>query len=168
MVNYFDEITKTSSLPVPPKKEYDGLCEVADEFNANEGYFIGELMKKAKANMNEYRSYAKADHSNIGEHFHSFGSIDMSGNYQGHIGMEWPSLEVNLRYCITKDFNLNDENISMTVGKIRDGFGNGPIPVFFTDWMLESLGDSTRIGKGLLFLNCSGNGLISYCSDEVR
>lgn len=168
MVNYFDEITKTNSLPVPPKKEYDGLCEVADEFNANEGYLIGELMKKAKANMNEYRSYAKADHSSIGEHFHSFGSTGMAGDYQGHIGMEWPSRKVDLRYCITKDFCLKDGNIGMTIGKIRPGFGEEPILAFFTDWMLEGLGDSTRIGKDLLFLNCSGNGLISYCSDGVR
>lgn len=168
MVNYFDEITKTNSLPVPPKKEYDGLCEVADEFNANEGYLIGELMKKAKANMNEYRSYAKADHSSIGEHFHSFGSTGMAGDYQWHIGMEWPSRKVDLRYCITKDFCLKDGNIGMTIGKIRPGFGEEPILAFFTDWMLEGLGDSTRIGKDLLFLNCSGNGLISYCSDGVR
>lgn len=168
MVNYFEEKMWKSGLPVPPKKEYDGLCEVADEFNTNEKYLLGELMKKAKANMKEYRSYAKADHSNIGEHFHSFGSIDMGGDYQGHIGMEWPSPKINLRYCVTKDFSLKDENIGMTIGKIRSRYGDEPMLAFFTDWMLEGLGDSTRIGKDLLFLNCNGNGLISYCSDEVR
>ena len=168
MVNYFEEKMWKSGLPVPPKKEYDGLCEVADEFNTNEKYLLGELMKKAKANMKEYRSYAKADHSNIGEHFHSFGSIDMGGDYQGHIGMEWPSPKIDMRYCVTKDFSLKDENIGMTIGKIRSRYGDEPMLAFFTDWMLEGLGDSTRIGKDLLFLNCNGNGLISYCSDEVR
>lgn len=33
---------------------------------------------------------------------------------------------------------------------------------------LEVLGDSTRTGKDLLFLDCAHTGVVSYCNDEAR
>ena len=84
MVYYFDDKLRKSSLPIPAKKEYGGLCEVADEFKANESFLIGELMKTVNANMKEYRGYAKADHSNIGPHFHSFGSKESFDRFFSH------------------------------------------------------------------------------------
>lgn len=32
----------------------------------------------------------------------------------------------------------------------------------------EGLGDSTRTGKDLLFLDCAHTGIVSYCNDEAR
>ena len=168
MVYYFDNKSRKSSLPVPPKKEYGGLCEVADEFKANENFLIDELMKTVNVNMKEYRGYAKADHSDIGPHFHSFGSIDMNGGYMGHIGIDWPSTGAGPSCCITKDFQLKDACNGMTAGYIFPEYGEGRILAFFTDWLLEGLGDSTRTGKDLLFLDCAHTGIVSYCNDEAR
>ena len=168
MNNNIDELLGYDKFPVTPKDICDSLCQVVNELKANEKFLQGRLKKETEANMKEYEDYAKADHSDIGSHFHAFPSMYLGGNYTGHIGMQWPSSKVSLRYAISKKFMLKDVPRDLTVCRIAPEYGGEPSFAFFTDDFMFDLNYMSHVNTGLFFLDSTTTGYITYSDYEVR
>lgn len=168
MKENLDKLLGYDKFPVTPKDRHDSLCQQVSEVKANEKFLLGRLKKEVEANMKEYEDYAKADHSDIGSHFHAFPPMYLGGNYTGHIGMRWPSSKVSLRYAISKKFMLKDGTSDLTVCKIVPEYGDKPSFAFFTDDFMFDLNYMSHVNTSLFFLDSTTTGYITYSDYEVR
>lgn len=158
------------ALQIPPQKDYQTLCEVYNEFTANEPLLIGNIKNVIKNDRQKYDGYSAIDHSDIGPHFHAFDKLDFGSGYKGHTGVQWPLKSPRLVKAVTKDFTLKDKYscFDMTATRIHPKNIDEPLLVFFTRLFIEAWGDSTLLSTSLLFLQFANTGQISFCEDEAR
>lgn len=109
------------ALQIPPQKDYQTLCEVYNEFTANEPLLIGNIKNVIKNDRQKYDGYSAIDHSDIGPHFHAFDKLDFGSGYKGHTGVQWPLKSPRLVKAVTKDFTLKDKYscFDMTAARTR-------------------------------------------------
>ena len=157
-------------LQIQAQTTYSTLCEVYDEFSANEKALTAVFNAEVKKNRSMYDAYSKADHSDIGLHLHVFDEIDFGCGYSGHVGVPWPLKSPRLVKALSKDFTLQDKHscIEMTAAYILPLDVDERLFVFFTRFSIEAWLDSTKLARSFLFFHHCDKGYISFCGVECR
>lgn len=166
---YSHRLFTVNSLPASGKREYVSLCEVLGEYSDNYDYFHERINDEIQKNLEVYKSYSEADHSDLGSHCHVFPSFDFGNGYTAHVGMYWPEVKDYPAVSLTKDFVLEDGGDDLTLGLIAPENMEDPVPAFFTRPFFECFSDSTKFGKNLFFLDAGITGYVSsLASGETR
>lgn len=127
------------ALQIPPQKDYQTLCEVYNEFTANEPLLIGNIKNVIKNDRQKYDGYSAIDHSDIGPHFHAFDKLDFGSGYKGHTGVQWHEYrEENRRLRTVADKH------KVTTVMLNELYPELAVPVGAYEKLVETVGvDST-------------------------